>query len=137
MKHRKSKPNELPDASEWFDGTFVAVPSSMGKALCFAAEATGMTVASTLGGRSVRMSADGVRVDDFATAINVPPNPFAERPAQWRVFNSVPYGSRKLSASRIVERRQIMTNTRQRRLQDEWLGLQRCRALNRWPHYAP
>jgi hypothetical protein len=68
MKQRKAKRDELPDVREWFDGTFVAVPSSMAKALLVAAEATGMTVAEYLRRAAyLRMSADGVRVDDFTS----------------------------------------------------------------------
>jgi hypothetical protein len=66
MRQRKAKHDEVPDVSEWFNGTFVAVPSSMAKALLVAAEATGMTVAEYLRRAAyLRMSADGVRVDDF------------------------------------------------------------------------
>jgi hypothetical protein len=68
MRQRKAKRDELPDVSEWFNGTFVAVPSSMGKALLVAAEATDMTVAEYLRRAAyLRMSADGVRVHDFTS----------------------------------------------------------------------
>jgi hypothetical protein len=68
-KARKVKRNELPDVREWFNGTFVAVPSSMAKALSVAAEATGMTAAEYVR-RSVylRMRADGVREEDDEAA---------------------------------------------------------------------
>jgi hypothetical protein len=67
MRDRKAQRSEIPEMREWFDGTFVAVPSSMGKALLVAAEATGMTVAEYLRRAAyLRMSADGVRVEDDA-----------------------------------------------------------------------
>ena len=68
MKSRKAN-RELPEIWEWFDGTFVAVPSSMGRALLVAAESTGMTVAEYLRRAAyLRMTADGVRIEDYDAA---------------------------------------------------------------------
>ena len=70
MRHRrKARSDDLPDVSEWFNGSFVAVPSSMGKALMVAAESTGMTVAEYLRRAAyLRMTADGVRIEDYDAA---------------------------------------------------------------------
>ena len=70
MRQRgKPKSDDLPDVSEWFNGSFVAVPSSMGKALLVAAESTGMTVAEYLRRAAyLRMMSDGIRLEDYDAA---------------------------------------------------------------------
>ena len=70
MSQRKIKctPADLPDVRDWFNGTFFAVPSDMAAALAVAASNAGLTVAEYLRRAAyLRMSADGVRVDDFTT----------------------------------------------------------------------
>jgi hypothetical protein len=69
MSQRRAKHTtpDLPDMRDWFSGTFFAVPSDMAAAVAVAASKSGLTVAEYLR-RAVylRMSADGIRVDDIA-----------------------------------------------------------------------
>lgn len=70
MRERKARQNDLlPDVKEWFNGTFIAVPSSMAKALSIAAETSGLTASEYMRRATLmRMSADGIRPEDYDAA---------------------------------------------------------------------